>query len=125
LLWSVNSDARGWYPLSERRRERINSFENSSALSTEIINRGLDAISQNIKVEGYDRYFIAFNAEPERNKLVTIETDYPYEVFDYAKGEKLRSTAIETEGKYKIEFESKFPAYGYSGWSKCVSMTAP
>ncbi len=114
LLWSVNSDARGWYPLSERRRERINSFENSSALSTEIINRGLALISQNIKVEGYDRYFIAFNAEPERNKVVTIETDYPYEVFDYAKGEKLKSTVIETEGKYKIEFESEFPAYGYS-----------
>jgi hypothetical protein len=71
LLWAVNSDARGWYPLYEKRRERINSLENSSALSRSLINHGLDIITQGIKAKGYDKYFIMFNAEPERNKIIT------------------------------------------------------
>lgn len=113
LLWAVNSDARGWYPLYEKRRERINSFENSSALSNEIINRGLDVISRNIKVEGYDRYFIIFNAEAAREKIIKIETDRPYNVYDYADGKKLKNTIISTSGKCQIEFETSLPAYGY------------
>ena len=113
LLWAVNSDARGWYPLYERRMERINSFKNSSALSREIINRGLDAISQNINVEGYDCYFIAFNAEAGREKIITVETDRPYDVYDYTTGKKVDNVIFSTGGKYNIEFESAFPAYGY------------
>ncbi len=113
LLWAVNSDSRGWFPLYERRRERINSFENSSALSKEIINRGLDVISQKIKVEGYDRYFIVFNAEPKRKKIIKIETGLPYNAFDYGNGEELKSNIVSTEGKYFTEFEVNLPSYGY------------
>ena len=113
LLWAVNSDAKGWYPLYERRRERINSFENSSVLSREIINRGLDVISQNIKIEGYDRFFILFNAEPDRKKTIHIETDRPYQIFEYERGKELKNTVIASGGKYKIEFEVALPAYGY------------
>jgi len=112
LLWAVNSDARGWYPLYEKRRERINSFENSSALSKSLINRGLDIITQGINAKGYDKYFIMFNAEPERNKIITLETDQPYDVFDY-NGTKLNSTIISTGDKYVLDFESSLPAYGY------------
>jgi hypothetical protein len=112
LLWAVNSDARGWYPLYERRRERINSLENSSALSKEIINRGLDVIAQGIKANGYDKYFILFNAEPQRDKIITIETSQPYDIYDY-NGVKLNSTIISTGDKYVIDFESSLPAYGY------------
>ncbi len=112
LLWAVNSDARGWFPLYEKRRERINSFENSSALSNEIINRGLDVIAEGIKANGYDKYFILFNAEPERNKIITIETSQPYDIYDY-NGQNLKSTTIYTGDKYVTEFESKLPAYGY------------
>ena len=112
LLWAVNSDSRGWYPLYEKRRERINSLENSSALSKEIINRGLYVISQGIKANGFDKYFILFNAEPERNKIITIETSQPYEIFNY-NGTKLNNTIISTGDKFIIEFESKLPAYGY------------
>jgi hypothetical protein len=113
LLWAVNSDAKGWFPLYEKRRERINSFENSSALSREIINRGLDVISKNIQVKGYDRYFLVFNAEPERRKVITIETNCQYEAFDCSTGEKLNSTNVSTGGKYTMEFEPTLPAYGY------------
>lgn len=112
LVWAVNSDSRGWWPLYERRRERINSFENCSALSKEIINRGLDVITQRIKVDGYDKYFLLFNAEPERNKIIMLETNQPYDVYDY-NGTKLNNTIISTGDKYILEFESKLPAYGY------------
>ena len=112
LLWAVNSDARGWYPLYEKRRERINSLENSSSLSKEIINRGLDVIAQGIKANGYDKYFILFNAEPERDKIISIETSQPFDIYEY-NGRKLNSTVISTGDKYIIEFESKLPAYGY------------
>lgn len=113
LLWGVNSDAKGWFPLYEKRRERINSFENSSALSNEIINRNLDNLSKNIKINGYDRYFIIFNAENERKKIISINTDRPYEVFDCSTNEKLNSTVILNGGKCNIEFESTLPAFGY------------
>jgi hypothetical protein len=113
LLWAVNSDARGWYPLYERRRERINSFNNSSNLSNEIINRGLDVIAQQIKTEGYDRYYILFNAEAARTQTVQLETPVAYELFDYASGRQLRSTTLSHGGKYVTEFEADLPAYGY------------
>jgi hypothetical protein len=113
LLWAVNSDSRGWYPLYERRSERINSFENSSALSKAIIKDALAVIAKNIEVKGYDRYFIAFNAEPARTKIVRLETDLPYDVYDYGKGEKLRSITISTGDKCTSEFEVSLPAYGY------------
>jgi len=113
LLWAVNSDAKGWYPLYERRMERINSFKNSSALSNEIIDRGLDYISGQIEAEGYERYFMVFNARPERTETIKIETEQPYEVFDYGKGEKLKSSVISTGGNCQIEFEATLPAYGY------------
>jgi len=113
LLWAVNSDAKGWFPLYEKRRERINSFENSSALSKEIINRSLDVLSKNIKVNGYDRYFIIFNGEPERKKIITLETDRSYDVFDCRTGEKLNSTVLSSGGKCNIEFDPILPSYGY------------
>jgi hypothetical protein len=113
LLWAVNSDARGWFPLYERRSERINSFKNSSSLSKEIINRGLDVIAQNLKVAGYDRYFVLFNAEPERSRVARIETDRPYAFYDYGSGQELRSTTISTGDKCITEFELVMPAYGY------------
>jgi hypothetical protein len=76
LLWAVNSDAKGWYPLYERRRERINSFVNSASLSEEIINRGLEVIAENIGVSGFDKYLIAFNSLNERVKSVKFETQF-------------------------------------------------
>ena len=113
LLWAVNSDAKGWFPLYEKRKERINSLENSSSMSKEIINRALDLLSKNIKIDGYDRYFIVFNGEPERKKLITIETDRPYDIFDCGNGAKLNSVTTSTGDKCTIEFEPTLPAYGY------------
>jgi hypothetical protein len=113
LLWAVNSDAKGWYPLFERRRERINSFVNSTALSEEIINRGIETISENIGVSGYDKYFIAFNTLNERVKVVKFETSSLFEVYDYATGNKIESYTTLTGGKYTTEIQTRFPAFGY------------
>jgi hypothetical protein len=112
LLWAVNSDAKGWFPLYEKRRERINSLENSSALSKEIINRGLDIIAQGIKLNGFEKYFILFNAEPERDKVITLETSQPYDVYGY-NGGKIKNSIVSTGDKYVIEFETHLPSYGY------------
>lgn len=113
LVWAVNSDSRGWYPLYEKRRERINSLENCSALSKNIVNRGLDLISSSVRIEGFDRYFILFNTRPSRNKIVQMETTHPYDVFD-AEGKKLSSTVVSQGDKYMISFEATLPAYGYA-----------
>jgi hypothetical protein len=109
----VNSDAKGWNPLYEKRRERINSFENSSSLSKSIIYKGMDDLSRQIKVSGYDKYYMLFNAEQQRSKIVTIETEAPYTVYDYTSGKQLKSQCIHMNGKYSLSFEAQLPTYGY------------
>ena len=113
LLWAVNSDSKGWYPLYEKRRERINSFENSSNLSQHLIHQGMDWLSKQIQLTGYDKYFMVSNMEPQRTKLLTIETEQPYDIYDYATGQKLKSQCITSNGKCIIHFEVSLPAYGY------------
>lgn len=113
LLWAVNSDSKGWYPLYEKRRERINSFENSSNLSQHLIYKGMDWLGKQIQLKGYDKYFMACNMEQERTKVLTIETDQPYEIYDYASGKKLKSQCTSSNGKCTIEFEAPLLAYGY------------
>ena len=46
LLWAMNSDARGWYPLIQKTRERTDSFVAASALCRDVIDRGLHFIKQ-------------------------------------------------------------------------------
>lgn len=113
LLWAVNSDSKGWYPLYEKRRERINSFENSSNLSQHLIHQGMDWLGKQIQLTGYDKYFMVSNMEPQRTKLLTIETEQPYEIYDYATGQKLKSQCLTSNGKCTIHFEASLPAYGY------------
>lgn len=113
LLWAVNSDSKGWYPLYEKRRERINSFENSSNLSQHLIFKGMDWLGKQIQLKGYDKYFMVCNMEPQRTKVLSIETEQPYEIYDYTTGKKLNSQCITTNGKCTIHFETSLPAYGY------------
>ena len=113
LLWAVNSDSKGWNPLFEKRRERINSFENSSSLSKEVIYKGMDWISRQIKMSGYDRYYIVCNMEQERTKVLSLKAEHPYEVYDYTSGRKLKSQCVLQNGECTIDFETELPAYGY------------
>lgn len=113
LLWAVNSDAKGWYPLYEKRRERINSFENSSNLSQHLIHKGMDWIGKQIQLKGYDKYFMVCNMEQQRTKVLSIETEQPYEIYDYTSGNKLKSQCTSSNGKCTIQFEAPLSAYGY------------
>lgn len=114
LLWAVNSDSKGWFPLYEKRRERINSFENCINLSQALIHKGMDWIGNQIELSGYDRYFMLCNLESQRNKVVTIPTDQSYEFFDYRSGRKLNSQSRNLGGRYSADIEADLPSYGYT-----------
>ena len=114
LLWAVNSDSKGWFPLYEKRRERINSFENSCNLSQALIYKGMDWIGSQIKFSGYDKYFMVCNLEPQRHKIVSIQTEQPYEFFDYQSGQKLNSQTLNIGGKYSADIQILLPSYGYT-----------
>jgi len=113
LLWAVNSDAKGWNPLYEKRRERINSLENSSNLSKSVLYKGMDFLSSRIRLLGYDKYFMLFNAQQQRSKIVALRTESPYAVYDYSTGEKLKSQCIRIDGHCTLRFETQLPSYGY------------
>lgn len=114
LLWAVNSDAKGWFPLYEKRRERAASFQNSRRLSHGVIGRALDSIAAATRLQGYDRYFIAFNPEPARQKTVEIESDAALQLFDAATGTPLAATCHDEGGHYRITARTDLPAYGYA-----------
>jgi hypothetical protein len=113
LVWAVNSDSKGWYPLYERRRERINSFENSRLISEDIIHRGLEIMTENIKVDGYDKYYILFNGQPERSKEISIQVPYPFDVYDCSTGEKESSKVLSNGSDYTLSFITQLPGFGY------------
>ena len=114
LLWAVNSDSKGWYPLYEKRSERITSLKNSSALSHTIINDAMDKIAEKINLKGYDKYFMALSMEQSGTKKITLATDRPYTIFDYASGKALNSRCTRTAEGYSIEVEADMPEYGYA-----------
>jgi len=113
LLWAVNSDAKGWFPLYEKRRERMSSLSASSALSREVIDRGMDSLASGLRLEGYQDYYLAVNMEGLRKELVNIGSDSPLEVFDYALGTKLPSSTKWTGEEYVTEVAVNLPSYGY------------
>ncbi|MDO4424039.1 MAG: hypothetical protein Q4C08_04565, partial [Pseudomonadota bacterium] len=57
--------------------------------------------------------FMVCNMETQRTKLLSIETEQPYDIYDYTTGQKLKSQSIASNGKYTIHFEASLPAYGY------------
>ncbi len=114
LLWAVNSDSKGWYPLYEKRSERNTSLLNSSLLSKSLINDGMDKIAQNVKLKGYDSYFMALCMEHSAERTITIESDKAYAIYDYATGKSLNSRCTRTAEGYTIEFKSELPSFGYA-----------
>ena len=114
LLWAVNSDSKGWNPLYEKRRERIASLQNSSLLSKSIIHDGMDKIAENVKLKGYDTYFMALCMEHAEKRTISLESDKAYAIYDYASGKSLNSRCTRTTNGYTIEFEADIPSFGYT-----------
>lgn len=114
LLWAVNSDSKGWYPLFEKRSERITSLKNSSLLSKSVIHDGMDRLAKSIKLKGYDTYFMALSMEHATARKITLATDRAYDIYDYATGKPLQSRCERTAEGYTVEFEAQLPSFGYA-----------
>lgn len=113
LLWAVNSDSKGWFPLYEKRRERINALENSVLLSKYIINKALDHIAGGVGCQGYDAYYVLLNMEAARKSQFVIECDRPCELYDLASGQKLKSHSLFNGGSCQVTSVADLPEYGY------------
>lgn len=113
LLWGVNSDSKGWYPLYEKRRERTQSLQHSSGLSRHVIGRAMDLLASQLQATGYDKYFLAVNTEQARTHAITLHTDLPYELYDCSTGEPLHAFTVRQRDECLIEAEVPLPAYGY------------
>ena len=114
LLWAVNSDSKGWYPLYEKRSERTTSLKDCSAISRSLVNDAMDKIADKVRLKGYDTYFMALSMEHAADHAVTLKCDHPYAIYDYASGKALESRCTRTAEGYTIEFNAALPAYGYA-----------
>ena len=113
LLWAVNSDAKGWDPLYERRRERVWSLNTCSELSRYLIDKGLDILSSKMRLKGYDRYYLFASMEQERTATVRLEEDFPCRYFDMASGKELTSSSVFSGSKVCHDVDVPLPAFGY------------
>ena len=113
LLWAVNSDAKGWFPLYERRRERVWSLHTSSELSKSLIYKALDRLAEGMRLKGYDKYYLVASMEQARNACVRFEEDFPCRFYDCASGAELPSSSHSDGGKRIHEVEVALPAFGY------------
>ena len=113
LLWAVNSDAKGWDPLYERRRERLWSLNSCSNLSRMLIDKALDRISSQIRLKGYERYYLVASLEQERTVTVPFEEDHPCLYYDLSTGKALNSSSSFTGGKVRHEVDIPMPSFGY------------
>ena len=114
LLWAVNSDAKGWFPLYEKRRERMNSLENSSNLSRYVINKVIESLASGMESSDYDGYYIVVNPEAERMACVEIDVDEPCLAYEISTGALLRSNCVSDGRCCRLEAEVHLPEYGYT-----------
>ncbi len=115
LLWAVNSDSKGWYPLYEKRRERMNALQNCTDICRFLVNRGLDKLAAYLAPsgEGADRWYLVLNMEAARKQTLDIRSPYPLSFFNGATGAPLPSVAHQEGSEYCMQVEADLPAYGY------------
>ena len=115
LLWGVNSDAKGWFPLYEKRRERQNSFRGCSYLSQDVIHQGMDWLASKIKMKGYDRYYMLVNMQTAREKQLSITTARPVELYDVQTGKRLEQRCHRSgdASSFVVDFVAAMPSYSY------------
>ena len=114
LLWAVNSDGKGWFPLYEKRRERMASLQGCRQLSREVIDRAIDHIANGIKTEGYDKCYVVANMETRRKKPLTLSTPYACEAFDCETGRKLPAESVWNGESFDTEILADLPSFGYT-----------
>jgi hypothetical protein len=113
LAWAVNSDSRGWWPLYERRHERMESFENVIDISNELIERALNPIGSVVNIKpDLHRSLVIFNAEKNRKVIVEFDSHLPCTVVD-ADGKEFPTKIFRKGNTYLIRTELELPEYGY------------
>ncbi|MCR4920105.1 MAG: hypothetical protein K5945_00150 [Bacteroidaceae bacterium] len=115
LLWAVNSDSKGWYPLYEKRRERMNALQNCTDICRFVVNRGLDKLAAQLALPDADadRWYVLLNMEAARKQTIDIQSPYPLSFFDIATKAKLPSVAHQEGSGYRMQVEACMPAFGY------------
>jgi len=115
LLIGVNSDSRGWYPIIERRRHRLNCLRNAELLSKEMIWNALRAIGERVdlsKIEA-DRFFIVYNPLRSRKAQIELKLGMPHEIVG-PNGESIPTLNKLTEEGILTEAIVNVPDYGYT-----------
>lgn len=112
VLWGVNSDATGWYPLIEKRRERILSFNKASLYSREVIYNFLKKLSTSLSVpDNYIKGLLIYNPHREHKEIIKMEGTIPLQAFD-SEGKEIQTTNLLEKGKIYSIFEILLPPYG-------------
>jgi len=83
LAWATNSDARGWYPLFERRVEREDSFAEAMALADIVVREAVDARTTGVAVPGLASY-CAVNANQALATWTSVIANAPRDILDSA-----------------------------------------
>ena len=113
LALGVNSDSRGWFPLFERRQERIESLKTVVQISQELIQRSLSQIGRSIYVDkSVSRTFMVFNAEKERNVTIELKSNLPAVITDNL-GNQYKTKIFRQGNEYNLKAEIPMPEYGY------------
>jgi hypothetical protein len=114
LAWATNSDARGWWPLFERRQERMESFEQVINISRELMQNALSPIGASVNPErDFDRMILLFNAEKAREVTVEFMAKQPFQVHDI-QGKKYETRIFRQGNDYIIRSRINVPDYGYN-----------
>ncbi|HHV44505.1 MAG TPA: hypothetical protein GXX57_07555 [Firmicutes bacterium] len=114
LLWGVNSDSRGWFPLEERRWEHAQALRKSRRLSAEVTHRFLKQVAQRVRLNQSGTPYFLYNDTGERDAFLELKVPEKAQFID-DRGEIL-PTSLEatTEGEgYRLRFLVHLPAFGY------------
>ena len=117
MLWAMNSDARGWYPLIQKTRERADSLITASALCRDVIDRGLHFLKQRGGYTDADTMVI-YNPHHKKDFDISIKAGKALEFDNINKNDVINlktpagiETIVKIQGNVK---NIEFLKYGYS-----------
>jgi hypothetical protein len=113
LSWGTNSDARGWYPLHERRLEHTHALRQSSQWSRRCLQNALSYIGQRIPLQPSGIPVLLFNGAPARDAWCVFEVESPRSVLDSTGQPLLAETVWESQGCL-VRARVSLPSYGYT-----------
>jgi hypothetical protein len=113
ISWGCNSDARGWYPLKERRFEHDNALRHSSLLSKSCIIDALSFIGSRVRLADKGIPILLYNGTVARSVWCRFSCDRPYRVVDSLGRDLPSETVLERDG-FVVAARVELPAYGYT-----------